>query len=215
MFKKFVPKMFVRVFVPYNSKIREWRSSLLFLGFKKTRPCRFLLLESVVLDWFMVSSCLFRWSFTFQNLATNAWNRAETTKIKSDVLETPVILMPEILSRQRVPIADIPWDTSSGAMCDGRCTQLHSAFFNSNPSMCSLAVGINFPLCPHDFANMDCICRTITVDVTPEDGEKKALVPVRIAAHSGELGRPCPKCGRNQSHRNTSYVKARGTLLPR
>ena len=31
-------------------------------GLKKTRPFRFLLLKGVVLDWFMVSSCLF-WSF--------------------------------------------------------------------------------------------------------------------------------------------------------
>ena len=41
----------------------------------------------------MVSSCLFRWSFTCQNLAVSAKNRAKTTKIKSDVLETPVILI--------------------------------------------------------------------------------------------------------------------------
>ena len=64
-------------------------------GLKKTRPFRFLLLESVVLDWCMVSFCLFQWSFTDQNLAVNARNCAETTKTESDVLETPVILMPE------------------------------------------------------------------------------------------------------------------------
>ena len=40
-------------------------------GLKKTGPFRFLLLKSVVLDWFMVSSCPFRWSFTCQNLALN------------------------------------------------------------------------------------------------------------------------------------------------
>ena len=36
----------------------------LISGLKKTRPFRILLLESVVLDWFMVTSCLFGWSFT-------------------------------------------------------------------------------------------------------------------------------------------------------
>ena len=64
-------------------------------GLKKTRPFRFVLLKSAVLDWFMVSSCLFWWSFTCQTLAANARNRAKTTKFKSDVLETLVILMPE------------------------------------------------------------------------------------------------------------------------
>ena len=62
---------------------------------KKTRPFRFLLLENVVLDWFRVSFCLVQWSFTDQNVAGNARNRAETTKTKSVVLETPGILMPE------------------------------------------------------------------------------------------------------------------------
>ena len=57
-------------------------------GLKKTRPFRFLPLKSVVLDWFMVSSCLFRWSFTWQSMQGT---RAKTTKFKSDVLETPVI----------------------------------------------------------------------------------------------------------------------------
>ena len=52
-------------------------------------------LKTVVLDCFMVSSCLSRWSFICQHLAVNARNRAKTTKIKSDILETPVILMPE------------------------------------------------------------------------------------------------------------------------
>ena len=60
------------------------------------QPVRTVLLESVVLDWFMVISCLFRWSVTCQNFAVNARNCAETTKIKSDILETLVILMPEI-----------------------------------------------------------------------------------------------------------------------
>ena len=66
-------------------------------GLKKTRPLRFLLLESVVLDWFMVISCFSesRWSFTCQYLAVSARNRAKTTKLKNDVLETPVVLMPE------------------------------------------------------------------------------------------------------------------------
>ena len=64
-------------------------------GLKKTRPFRFPLLKSVVLDWFMASSCLFRWSFTCQSLAVNARNRAKTTKFKSGFLETPVILMPD------------------------------------------------------------------------------------------------------------------------
>ena len=63
-------------------------------GLKKTRPFRFLLLKSAVLDWFVVSSCLVWLSFTCQTLAVNARNRAKTTKFKSDVLETPVILMP-------------------------------------------------------------------------------------------------------------------------
>ena len=40
------------------------------------------------------SSCLSRWSFTCQNLAVNARNRAET-KIKHDILEAPVFLMPD------------------------------------------------------------------------------------------------------------------------
>ena len=40
----------------------------------------FLLLESVVLDWFMVSFCLFFWwSFTCQNAAFSTRNFAETT----------------------------------------------------------------------------------------------------------------------------------------
>ena len=54
----------------------------------------FLLLKSVGLDWFMVSSCLSRWPFTPQTLAVYARNRTKTTKFKSDVLESPVILMP-------------------------------------------------------------------------------------------------------------------------
>ena len=41
----------------------------------------FLLLKSVVLDWLMVSYCLFLWSFTCQTLAVNARNRANTNKI--------------------------------------------------------------------------------------------------------------------------------------
>ena len=41
----------------------------------------------------MVSSCFLWWSFTCQDLAVNARNRAKITKLKSDVLETPVILM--------------------------------------------------------------------------------------------------------------------------
>ena len=57
-------------FLPPNSRL------------KKTRPFRFLLLKSVVLDWFMVSSCLSRWSLTCQNLAVNARNRAKTTNQK-------------------------------------------------------------------------------------------------------------------------------------
>ena len=64
-------------------------------GLKKTKPFRFLLLKSVVLDWFMVSSCLSWWSFACQTLAVNARNHAKTTKFKSDALETLVILMPE------------------------------------------------------------------------------------------------------------------------
>ena len=64
-------------------------------GLKKTRPFRFLLLNTVVLDWFLVSSCLSRWSLTCQTLAVNAKNRTKTTKFKSDILETPVILMPD------------------------------------------------------------------------------------------------------------------------
>ena len=55
-------------------------------GLKKTRPFRFLLPKSVVLDWFMVNSCLFWWSFTCQTLAVNARNCAKTTKSKSDAL---------------------------------------------------------------------------------------------------------------------------------
>ena len=43
----------------------------------------------------MVSSCLFRWAFTCQTLAVNARNRAKTTRFKSDVLEAPVILVPD------------------------------------------------------------------------------------------------------------------------
>ena len=52
---------------------------------------------SVVLDWFMVSSCLFRWSFTCPTLAVNARNRAKTTNFQKEVtfLGTPVILMPD------------------------------------------------------------------------------------------------------------------------
>ena len=47
----------------------------------------------------MFSSCPFRWSCACQTLAVNARNRAKTTKIKSDVLETLVILMPDFLKR--------------------------------------------------------------------------------------------------------------------
>ena len=49
----------------------------------------------------MVSSCLFRWSFTCQSLAVNARNCAKTTKFKSDILETPVILMPDLVRKSR------------------------------------------------------------------------------------------------------------------
>ena len=58
-----------------------------------------LRLRTVALDWFMVSSCLLRWPFTCQTLAVNARNRAKTTKFKSDVLETLVILMLDIKNR--------------------------------------------------------------------------------------------------------------------
>ena len=63
---------------------RAWRARQAFSmsGLKNTRPFRFLLLKSVVLDWFMVSSCLFRWSLACQNLAVNTRNRAKTTRIK-------------------------------------------------------------------------------------------------------------------------------------
>ena len=43
----------------------------------------------------MVSSCRFRWSLTCQTLAVDARNRAKTTKFKGEVLEAPVILMPD------------------------------------------------------------------------------------------------------------------------
>ena len=45
-----------------------------FSGLEKTRPFRSLLLDSIVLDWLMVSSC--------QNVAVNGRNRAETTNQK-------------------------------------------------------------------------------------------------------------------------------------
>ena len=51
----------------------------------------------------MFSSCQFRWSFTCQiNFGSQAWNRAKTTKVKRDVLETPVILMPDFLAMKEV-----------------------------------------------------------------------------------------------------------------
>ena len=60
-----------------KSSVKRGRISCLQSGLKKTRAFRFLLLEDVVLDWFMRSSCLFWWSFACQNLAVNARNRAE------------------------------------------------------------------------------------------------------------------------------------------
>ena len=47
----------------------------------------------------MLSSGLFRWSFTCQDLAVNARSHAKTTRIKSDIFETPVILVPETSAR--------------------------------------------------------------------------------------------------------------------
>ena len=43
----------------------------------------------------MVSYFLCRWSFACQNLTVFASNRAKTTRTKSDILETLVILMPD------------------------------------------------------------------------------------------------------------------------
>ena len=61
-------------------------------GLKKTRPFRFLLLNVYV--WTGSSSVLaFFGGRSPRNLAVDARNRAKTTKIKSDLLETPVILM--------------------------------------------------------------------------------------------------------------------------
>ena len=54
-----------------GTKSKKWP---LYSGLRKTRPLKFLLLKSVVLDWFMVSSCLFRCSFICQDLAVNARN---------------------------------------------------------------------------------------------------------------------------------------------
>ena len=68
----------------------------LYSGLKKTRPFRFLLLKSVVFDWFMVSSCLFSGRSPAKTLEVNARDRARIAKFKSDVLETPVILMPDL-----------------------------------------------------------------------------------------------------------------------
>ena len=69
---------------PHSEECQKPQPPLLLKKYrlKKTRPFRFLLLASVVLDWFMVNSCFCWWSFTCQNLAVNARSRAETTKLK-------------------------------------------------------------------------------------------------------------------------------------
>ena len=59
----------------------------------KTRPFRFLLLESLVSDWFRVSSCLV--GVRLPQFGSKCEEPRRSYKIKSDVLETPVILMPE------------------------------------------------------------------------------------------------------------------------
>ena len=54
----------------------------LLSGLKKIRVFRVLLLKSVVLDWFMVSSYPFSVVVHLPNLAVNAKNRAKTTILK-------------------------------------------------------------------------------------------------------------------------------------
>ena len=57
-------------------------------GLKKTKPFRFPLLKSVVLDFFMVSSFVFLWSFTCQTLAVNARNCAKNTNQQEASIST-------------------------------------------------------------------------------------------------------------------------------
>ena len=64
-------------------------------GLKKTWPFRFLLLKTVVLDWFMVGSCLFSVFVHLPNFGSQCEEPCENYKFKSDILEAPVILMPE------------------------------------------------------------------------------------------------------------------------
>ena len=74
-------------------------NSVIFSGLKKTRPSRFLLLKILECSFGLVNGQFlpFRWSFTCQTMAVNARNRANTTKFKSDVLETLVTLMLDFL----------------------------------------------------------------------------------------------------------------------
>ena len=104
-------------------------------GIKKTRHFRFLLLKSVVLDWFMLCSYLFRWSFPCQNLAVNARNHPKTRRNKSGVLETPVILMPDRNRGRPNFVRDIP------GLLPEKCEK-KKFVFNSRPLIESLHSGI-------------------------------------------------------------------------
>ena len=92
-----VPKLKLKGCMGWTSRFLHFfrEQNYISSGLNKTLPFRLLLVKSVVLDWFMVRSCILRWSFICQNLAVNARNRAKITKIKSDVLETLDILMPD------------------------------------------------------------------------------------------------------------------------
>ena len=63
-------------------------------GLKKTRPFRFLLLKRVVLDWF-TQFLLISVVVHLPKFGSPCEEPCESYKIKSDVLESPVMLMRE------------------------------------------------------------------------------------------------------------------------
>ena len=116
--------------ITYKKKKSPERQKATNVGLKKTRPFRFLLLKTAVLDWFMVSFCLFRWSLTCQTPAVNARNGAKTTKFKSDVLETPVILIHGVTNQcvsKRAPREFWNWRVQGNPLCP-----------NPSPTLCNL-----------------------------------------------------------------------------
>ena len=122
-----------------------WRIPNRFLSFPltfdtlvRTRSFRFQLLKSVVLHWFMVSFLPFSMVVHLPNLGSQCKEPCETTKFKSDFVETPVIFMPEnvmismpnMTGRRGCRTMEVIGGSSVSYLARAPCVPLFSTLFN-------------------------------------------------------------------------------------